>query len=292
MAFSSEPEPPRLTPLVVREGLCRIVAENPGPLTYHGTNTWLLDTDEGRMVIDPGPDLPAHIAAVAGAGPVARILLTHTHPDHAGGAHALREATGAPIYGWGEPWAKGFAPDMPIANGALIGPLTALHTPGHASDHVCFGMADGTVFSGDHVMSWSTTIVSPPDGDMAAYMSSLRVLLARQDRLYLPGHGPPLENPIPLVRALRMHRSTREAAIARALGDEPLTEAAVVARLYTGLPENLARAAERTVMAHLMKLEGEGKAARTGLGWVKAGGGGGGGGGGGCGAAHPRRRRR
>ncbi len=270
MAFSSEPEPPRLTPIKVREGLSRIVAENPGPMTYHGTNTWLLDTDEGRIVIDPGPDLPAHIAAVATAGQVARILLTHTHPDHAGGAQALKAATGAPIHGWGEPWAKGFTPDIPIENGARIGPLTALHTPGHASDHLCFGMGDGTVFSGDHVMSWSTTIVSPPDGDMAAYMSSLRVLLARQDNLYLPGHGPPLANPIPLVRALRMHRSTREAAIARALTDAPLTEAGVVARLYTGLPENLARAAERTVLAHLIKLQAEGKAVRREDGWLKA----------------------
>jgi glyoxylase-like metal-dependent hydrolase (beta-lactamase superfamily II) len=270
MAFSSEPEPPRLTPIKVREGLSRIVAENPGPMTYHGTNTWLLDTDEGRIVIDPGPDLPAHIAAVAAAGQVARILLTHTHPDHAGGAQALKAATGAPIHGWGEPWAKGFTPDIPIENGARIGPLTALHTPGHASDHLCFGMGDGTVFSGDHVMSWSTTIVSPPDGDMAAYMSSLRVLLARQDNLYLPGHGPPLANPIPLVRALRMHRSTREAAIARALTDAPLTEAGVVARLYTGLPENLARAAERTVLAHLIKLQAEGKAVRREDGWLKA----------------------
>jgi glyoxylase-like metal-dependent hydrolase (beta-lactamase superfamily II) len=100
MSFHTEPEPPRLTPIPVRDGIARIVADNPGPLTYHGTNTWLLGTGDGLIVIDPGPDLPAHIEAVAAAGPVARILLTHTHPDHAAGAHALQAATGAPIHGW------------------------------------------------------------------------------------------------------------------------------------------------------------------------------------------------
>jgi len=269
MAFSSEPEPARLTQLRVRPGLSRIVANNPGPMTYHGTNTWLLDTDDGLMVIDPGPDLAPHIEAVAAAGPITRILLTHTHPDHAAGAPALRAATGAPIHGWGQPWAKDFNPDIALAHGARIGPLTALHTPGHASDHLAFALDDGTVFTGDHVMSWSTTIVSPPDGNMADYMNSLRLLLARQDTLYLPGHGPPLENPLPLVRAMRMHRSTREAAIARALTETPRTEADIVALLYTGLPPNLARAAERTVLAHLLKLEAEQKALSTPTGWIK-----------------------
>jgi glyoxylase-like metal-dependent hydrolase (beta-lactamase superfamily II) len=271
MAFSTEPEPARLTPIPVREGLHRIVAENPGPLTYHGTNTWLLDTSDGRFVIDPGPDLPAHIEAVAACGPVARILLTHTHPDHAAGAASLKAATGAPIHGWGMPWAKDFRPDVAVAHGERIGKLTALHTPGHASDHLAFALDNGTVFTGDHVMSWSTTIVSPPDGDMADYMSSLRLLLSRQDRLYLPGHGPPLENPLPLVRALRMHRSTREAAIGRALNDTPRSEAEIVGLLYAGLPAGLARAAERTVLAHLLKLLAEGRAGRAGEGWVRAG---------------------
>lgn len=269
MAFHTEPEPARLTPISVADGIARMVADNPGPLTYHGTNTWLLHTDGGLTVIDPGPDLPAHIDAVAAMGPVVRILLTHTHPDHAGGAAALKAATGAPIYGWGEPWARGFTPDIALRHGAEIGPLTALHTPGHASDHLCFALSGGIVFSGDHVMSWSTTIVSPPDGDMAAYMASLRLLLGRQDKLYLPGHGPPLENPMPLVRAMRMHRATRESAIARVLDEAPRSEVAIVAELYTGLPDNLARAAERTVHAHLLKLQGEGKAARLGDGWIR-----------------------
>ncbi len=267
MAFSTEPEPPRLTRIPVRVGLFRIVAENPGPLTYHGTNTWLLHTGDGLVAIDPGPDLPAHIEAVAASGPIVRIILTHTHPDHAAGAAALKAATGAPIHGWGQPWARDFRPDVAIVHGERIGPLTALHTPGHASDHLAFALDDGTVFTGDHVMSWSTTIVSPPDGDMADYMSSLRLLLSRQDRLYLPGHGPPLENPLPLVRALRMHRSTREAA----LTVTPRSEAEIVGLLYAGLPADLARAAERTVLAHLLKLLAEGRAGRAGEGWVRAG---------------------
>jgi glyoxylase-like metal-dependent hydrolase (beta-lactamase superfamily II) len=270
MSFHTEPEPPRLTPIPVRDGIARIVAENPGPLTYHGTNTWLLGTGDGLIVIDPGPDLPAHIEAVAAAGPVARILLTHTHPDHAAGAHALQAATGAPIHGWGRPWARNFSPDIAIADGERIGPLTALHTPGHASDHLCFALAGGIVFSGDHVMAWSTTIVSPPDGDMAAYMASLRLLQSRHDTLYLPGHGPPLDNPLPLVRAMRLHRSTRETAIATVLTETPATEKDLVARLYAGLPDALARAAERTVLAHLIKLEAEGKAARREGRWLKA----------------------
>ncbi len=269
MANSTEPEPPRLRQLPVRDGLCRIVADNPGPLTYHGTNTWLLHTDDGCIVIDPGPDIAPHIEAVAAAGPIARILLTHTHTDHAGGAPALKAATGAPIHGWARPWAADCKPDVAIADGERIGPLTALYTPGHASDHLAYALDDGTVFTGDHVMSWSTTIVSPPDGDMADYMNSLRLLLSRQDRLYLPGHGPTVENPIPLVRALRIHRSTREAAIARTLTERPRTEGDIVGLLYTGLPPNLARAAERTVLAHLLKLQAEARATRVDGGWIK-----------------------
>jgi glyoxylase-like metal-dependent hydrolase (beta-lactamase superfamily II) len=119
-------------------------------------------------------------------------------------------------------------------------------------------------------MAWSTTIVSPPDGDMAAYMASLRLLQSRHDTLYLPGHGPPLDNPLPLVRAMRLHRSTRETAIATVLTETPATEKDLVARLYAGLPDALARAAERTVLAHLIKLEAEGKAARREGRWLKA----------------------
>ena len=182
MAFLDEPEPEHFVPLPAAPGIRRIVAPNAGPMTHHGTNTWLVDSPDGLTVIDPGPDDPRHLAAIAAAGPVARILLTHTHPDHLAGAPALRAATGAPIHAWHRPWAPGFTPDAGLQDGAQLAGLTAIHTPGHASDHLCFAQhGTGVLFSGDHVMSWSTSIVSPPDGNMADYMASLRLLLARPD---------------------------------------------------------------------------------------------------------------
>jgi glyoxylase-like metal-dependent hydrolase (beta-lactamase superfamily II) len=244
----------------VAPGVRRIVAPNPGPMTYHGTNTWLVDSDDGITVIDPGPDDAAHIAALVAAGPVRRILLTHTHPDHVGAAAALREATGAPIHGWAKPWLRGFAPDVAVADGDTVGGLRAIHTPGHASDHLCFEAPDGVLFSGDHVMSWNTSIVSPPDGDMAAYMAGLRMLLAREDTLYLCGHGAPLPQPQGLVRAMLGHRMAREQAVAAALSDTPQSPMDIVNALYSELDARLKKAAERTVAAHLIKLKGEGRA--------------------------------
>ena len=268
MAFLTEAEPVRLIPLAVRPGISRIVAPNPGPMTYHGTNTWLIDGEDGLTVIDPGPEDAAHLAAIRQAGPVTRILLTHTHPDHLAGAPALQAATGAPILGWGKPWAAGFAPDDALEHGQSIGAFTALHTPGHASDHLCFALPGGVLFSGDHVMSWSTSIVSLPDGDMAAYMDSLRLLLERRDTLYLGGHGPPLQNPARLVRAMLLHRASRENAVMSALNQTPQTAEALVALLYGDLAAELLRPAARVVGAHLDKLGREGKAARLGEGWV------------------------
>jgi glyoxylase-like metal-dependent hydrolase (beta-lactamase superfamily II) len=229
-------------------------------MTYRGTNTWLVDGDDGLTVIDPGPDDAPHVAAIAAAGKVARILLTHTHPDHVGAAPALAAATGAPIHGWGQPWLKSFTPDYPVHDGEVVGGLTALHTPGHASDHLCFAWREGVVFTGDHVMSWNTSVVSPPDGDMAAYMAGLRLMLARGDTLYLGGHGPPLPDPQALVRAMLVHRQQREAAVLGALGTAPLLPAAIVDQLYGGIDARLKKAAERTVLAHVLKLVAEGRA--------------------------------
>ncbi len=266
--FLGETEPQRGLAIPIIDGVRRIVAPNPGPMTYHGTNTWLVDEPGGSVVIDPGPDDATHVAAIlhATGGQVARILLTHTHPDHLGATAALQAATGAPVAAWPKPWASGFTPAQGLADGEQIGSLTALHTPGHASDHLCFARGD-LVFTGDHVMSWSTSIVSPPDGDMAAYMASLRRLLARADSLYLCGHGPPLSDPDMLVRAMLGHRMQREAAILRALEAGPRTEVELVAALYTGLAPNLVRAAQRSVLAHLLKLEAERRAARTATAW-------------------------
>jgi glyoxylase-like metal-dependent hydrolase (beta-lactamase superfamily II) len=264
LAFLTEDPPAPGTAETLLPGITRIVAPNPGPMTYHGTNTWLVEGSDGLTVIDPGPDHPAHVeaTAAAGHGRITLILLTHTHPDHAAAAPALRAATGAPLAAWPHPWARDFHADIPLADGQRIGNLQAVHTPGHASDHLCFARDDGTLFSGDHVMSWNTTIVSPPDGDMAAYMNSLRLLLTRNDTQYCCGHGPILPRPHAMVRALLLHRLGREAAIAAALGPNPVTVEAITAALYTGVDQSLHKAASRTVLAHLLKLETDGAARR------------------------------
>jgi glyoxylase-like metal-dependent hydrolase (beta-lactamase superfamily II) len=229
-------------------------------MTYHGTNTWLLTGDDGETIIDPGPEDAAHVAAILGAcAHIARILLTHTHPDHVGAAAALRAASGAPVLGWGKPWLPGFAPDEALADGAVVAGLTALHTPGHASDHLCFAREDGVVFSGDHVMSWATSVVSPPDGDMEAYMQSLRRLLARDDRFFLCGHGPVLPEPARLMRALLVHRVGRENAVLEAVRAGRTKPTEIVEALYTGVDAALKKAAARNVLAHLIKLTAEGR---------------------------------
>jgi glyoxylase-like metal-dependent hydrolase (beta-lactamase superfamily II) len=256
----------------VAPGVRRVVARNPGPMTYHGTNSWLVQSDDGLTLIDPGPDDSAHVAALVAAadGRLKRILLTHTHPDHVGAAAAVKVATGAPVMGWGRPWLAGFAPDVAVADGDSVGGLVAVYTPGHASDHLCFAWRDGALFSGDHVMSWNTSIVSPPDGDMAAYMEGLRLMLARDDRVFYCGHGPVLREPAALVRAMLVHRVGREQAVQAALSDEPRAPMAIVDALYADLDARLKRAAERTVLAHLMKLEAEKRAVEVNGAWRAA----------------------
>jgi len=273
MGFLSEDAPIRGVPIPAGPGLRRIVAPNPGPMTYHGTNTWLIDEAEGTVVLDPGPDDPSHVAAILAAtgGRVSRILLSHTHRDHLGALAALRQATGAAACGFARSADPGFHPDIGLADGDDAGGFTALHTPGHAADHVCFAHERAglgrVLFSGDHVMSWSSSVVSPPGGDMAAYCDSLRRLLGREDDLYLPGHGPPLPRPRQLVRALLTHRLAREAAIASALAEGPKATGAITAALYAKIDPALHRAAERNVLAHLLKLQAEGRAVNDGEVW-------------------------
>jgi glyoxylase-like metal-dependent hydrolase (beta-lactamase superfamily II) len=276
MAFLTEPEPPRGTALPVLPGISRIVAANPGPMTYHGTNTYLIETADGLVVLDPGPDQPEHVEAVlrATGGKVDLILLSHFHHDHTEAAPALKAATGAPIVAFRDTAIEAFPPDTSLGDSETISGLTAIHTPGHASDHLCFALsiADGTavLFSADHVMSWNSSVVSPPDGDMRAYFASLRRVLERSDDIFLPGHGPALPDPHKLTRALLLHRMEREQGILARLAKAPATTAALRDALYSQTHPRLRRAAERNVLSHLLKLEAEGKATRDGELWRAA----------------------
>ena len=270
----------------IAPGIRRIVCANPGPFTFRGTNTYLIGRGE-VAVLDPGPADSTHLAAIlrATAGErITRILVSHTHRDHSPGAVALVAATGATTFGHGPhvtpPDAGGeggdhaFRPDIALPDGATVESdewrVTALHTPGHCANHLCFalenGATPGILFSADHVMSWSTTVVSPPDGDMAAYMASLARIAMRDDRLYLPGHGPPLPDPAPFVAALAAHRREREAKVFHALRTaRRATAAELVPPVYgPELDAKLVPAAARSLLAHLIKLAAEGAAAREG----------------------------
>ncbi|MBV9829731.1 MAG: MBL fold metallo-hydrolase [Alphaproteobacteria bacterium] len=262
----------RLEP--VAPGVRRIVARNPGPFTYKGTGTYVIG--EGEVaVIDPGPDIAEHIdallASLAGER-VTHILVTHTHNDHSPGARPLKAATGAPTYGFGPhaggrrgeigPEAGGdwdFAPDIVVADGDTIEGgkwrVEAVHTPGHTSNHLCFAWPEaGILFSGDHVMGWSTSVIAPPDGNMADYMASLDKLLTRSDSVYWPTHGPSITEPARHVRAFIAHRREREAGIVECLKSGCDTVDSIVQRLYVNLNPTLLGAAGRSVLAHLVDL--------------------------------------
>jgi glyoxylase-like metal-dependent hydrolase (beta-lactamase superfamily II) len=266
----------RLEP--VAPGIRRIVARNPSAFTFKGTGTYVIGQGE-VAVIDPGPDLAEHVdALLAGlAGEhVTHILVTHTHRDHSPAAQALKEATGAPTWGFG-PHAGGkrgeaaveeggdwdFVPDVVVHDGDAIAGhgwrFEAVHTPGHTSNHLCFALPEhGILFSGDHVMGWSTSVIAPPDGDMAAYMASLDKLLGRRDAVYWPTHGPAITEPHAHVRAFVAHRREREAGILDCLAVGIGEIDGIVERLYVGLQPGLRRAAGRSVLAHLIDLVGRG----------------------------------
>lgn len=267
-------------------GVRRVLCNNPSAFTFRGTNTWIIG--RGRVaVLDPGPVDAAHLAAILAATQgetVSHILVSHTHRDHSPGAGPLQAATGAPTYGFGphltpaseggEGGDHGFTPDHRLADGAMVEGdgwrLEALHTPGHCGNHLCFAMAgNGVLFSADMVMTWSTSVVSPPDGDMAAYMRSLARLRARDDRILLPGHGPRMDDPAPYLAALQAHREEREAKVAEALARAGRATAdELVPPVYGPLDPRLVKAAGRSLLAHLIKLEGEGAARREGETWL------------------------
>ena len=270
----------------VAPGVRRILCDNPGPFTYRGTNTYLIGRGE-VAVLDPGPVDEAQLAAILRAVEgerVTRILVSHTHRDHSPGVAALVAATGAETLGFGPhvtPPGEGgeggdplFDPDRRLADGEVVEGdgwrLEALHTPGHCANHLCFALEaeealapPGLLFSADHVMSWSTSVVSPPDGDMADYMRSLERVAARADRLLLPGHGPAHDAPGPFIAALIAHRREREARVLDALraAGGAVGAAALVPAVYgPALEPRLAPAAARSLLAHLVKLAREGLA--------------------------------
>ena len=255
--------------------LRRIVARNPGPFTGHGTGTYVIG--EGNVaVVDPGPDLPAHVDALLSAlegETITHLLVTHTHRDHSPACRPVHAATGARSYAFGshgsgridagmqveEGADNDFIPDVLLAHGDIVRgdgwSVECVHTPGHTSNHMCYQLCEHkALFSGDHVMGWSTTIISPPDGDMASYLGSLELLLERDDACYWPTHGPCIRDPKPLVRALIAHRFERADEILSCLANGVESIADMVPRMYSDLPEAMHPAAARSVFSRLIYL--------------------------------------
>ena len=259
-------------------GIERLVANNPGPFTYKGTNTYLIGPGTTIAVMDPGPDDDAHFEATMkaiGKRKVATIIVTHTHHDHVDGLPRLLAATGAKTAGFGRKVADSgkrkaspsggeyvehdFVPDIVLGDGARLEgdgfALEALHTPGHAPDHLCFALEGrALVFSGDHVMAWNTSVVAPPEGRMADYVASLEILLDRNDTAFLPGHGGRMYEPQRSVRAYLLHRRWREQAVLKAVKDGAATIRGIVPEVYQGLNPQLIPAAMLSVQAHVEHL--------------------------------------
>lgn len=269
----------------------RVLAPNPSPYTFTGTQTYIVGAGREVAVIDPGPDDTGadghadtngegHVAAIlaaVGDAKITAIVCTHTHRDHSPASRPLQAATGAQIIGCAPlmlgddgPRADAafdpeYLPDRVLTDGEQISgdgwTLQAVATPGHTSNHLCYSVVEsGALFTGDHVMGWSTSVVSPPDGDMAAYMASLQKLYDREDRVLYPAHGPQIDNPRQLVRGMLGHRRQRERQILRLLEDGgPHAIPEFVSGMYKGLDERLHGAAGRSVLAHLIDLERQGR---------------------------------
>ena len=285
-------DPPVGIAETLEPGLRRVLAPNPSPMTYRGTNTYLLGT-KGIAVIDPGPADPAHLKAILAAlGPgqsVSHIVVTHTHLDHSPLARELSRATGAPVLAFGDATAgrsavmqelaqsglmgggegidADFAPDRSVEDGARIDgdgwTLEVIHTPGHIGNHISLGWND-VCFTADHVMGWASSLVSPPDGDLTDFMASCARLAARDWRAFYPGHGAPVTDPAARLDWLITHRKSREAAILQQLAQGPADAKELAGAIYADTPAALLPAATRNVLAHLVDLHGKGRVAPQG----------------------------
>ena len=277
--------PPTGTPIEIEPGLRRVLCPNPSPMTYRGTNTYLLGT-RALAVIDPGPEnadhLDAILAAVAPGQEISHIFVTHSHLDHSPLSRALSKATGAPVLAFGD-WKAGrsavmeelaaqglagggegvdaaFHPDISLHDGQVIAgdgwALRVIHTPGHYGNHISFAWGDA-LFCGDHVMGWSSSLVSPPDGDLTDFMASCARLQRGTWRVFHAGHGAPINDPAGRLEWLVSHRRAREAEILAALRDGPASAFALASRIYTEVPKHFIGAATRNVFAHLVDLTGK-----------------------------------
>lgn len=264
-----------ITPLIRR-----LVAHNPSPFTFHGTGTYIIGRDK-VAIIDPGPAIPSHIHALEKfleTVEISHILITHNHVDHSPAAHPLKLVTGAEIYAFDmgqqadvdnhaeEGRDQSFTPDHILKDGDVIEgdgwTLDVVHTPGHLSNHLCFGLPqEKALFTGDHVMGWSTSVVSQPDGDMRDYLTSLEKLLDRDDEIYYPTHGAPIENPKPFVKALIAHRHDRERQILTAITEGARTIPEMVTTMYSDIPIFLHPAAASSVLSHLIHMADDGRVA-------------------------------
>jgi len=267
-------KPADISPLIRR-----VVAKNPSMFTLHGTGTYIIGRDK-VAIIDPGPDLPEHVSALLSAvqnETVTDIVITHTHIDHSPAARAVKAATGAKTWGFGphgtssngpeveEGADREFVPDQELGDGNIVAgkgwTLEAIHTPGHTSNHLCLALQEENVmFSGDHVMGWSTSVISPPDGNMGDYLASLEKLTTREEVRYWPTHGPAIENPRPFVHAFINHREKRETQISECLAAGRTNITDIVKDLYAGVDSRLHRAAARSVLAHLIHMVESGRA--------------------------------
>jgi glyoxylase-like metal-dependent hydrolase (beta-lactamase superfamily II) len=243
----------------------RVLAPNPDVYTLEGTNTWVVG-EPPSFVIDPGPDLPDHLEEVARAvGTVAAVLVTHDHPDHAPGAARFAAMTSAPVYAFRLEGAEHLRDGQVLRAGTME--ITAVHTPGHTADHLAFwSVADRALFTGDAVLGRGTSFLDPPEGDLAKYLRSLERMRDLMPLTIYPGHGPVVLDARAKLAEYRSHRAEREEQVVAAMAGGPSTISAMVERIYADYPTEVRPLAARSVLAHLLKLQAEGRAERKGTG--------------------------